>query len=368
MQNTQQLLKSRRNRSLTISVPTLGVFLATAILLLAPAGCSTAQTTSPPPTEERLEPPGNALTPQAPGSTEFIEMSFDWTYWRFRDITWNWSARIPTSLYQHYKSKPRPHTKDYAVYATDENDREIVDNLSHTLAGQAETLGLDEYETIHFIAAFVQHLAYTTDAETTGFDDYARYPIETLVEEGGDCEDTAILLGKIMVALDYDVVLVRLPAHIALGVLEGEKFAGTYYPYKDKHYFYLETTGEAGRIGMVPEEYKDQLAYIYDFSPRLVIVHTWTGQRHQDTYELRVTVENQGTAAADGCSVLAGFDAGNERLWNSTRSGTFDLEPGDRIGITMTLSLPETEHTRLLAYVVRNGKSLDKSRSEWFDS
>jgi len=362
------MLRSRRNRSLTISVPCLSVFLAIAILLLAPAGCSTAPATAPAPAADSLEPASTPLTPQAPGGTEFIEKSFNWSYWRFRDITWNWSARIPTSLYQHYTSKPRPRTKDYSIYATDENDRQIIDDLSYTLAGQAESLGLDRYETIHFIAAFVQHLAYKTDEETTGFDDYARYPIETLVEEGGDCEDTAILLGKIMVALDYDVVLVRLPAHIALGVLEEEKFAGTYYPYKDKHYFYLETTGEAGRIGMVPEEYKGQLAYIYDFSPRPVVVHNWTGQRQQDSYQLRVTVENQGTAAADGCSVLAGFDAGNERLWNSTQSGTFDLEPGDRVGITMTLSLPEKEHTRLLVYVVRNGKSLDKSHSEWFDS
>jgi predicted transglutaminase-like cysteine proteinase len=351
-----------------MSARCLSVFLAIAILLLAPAGCSTLPTTSPAPTAENLEPPRTALTPQAPGGTEFIEKSFNWSYWRFRDITWTWSARIPTSLYQHYTSKPRPSTENYAVYATDENDREIIDDLAHTLVGQAETLGLDDYETIHFIAAFVQHLAYKTDQETTGFDDYARYPIETLVEEGGDCEDTAILLGKIMVALDYDVVLVRLPAHIALGVLEEEKFAGTYYPYEDKHYFYLETTGEAGRIGMVPEEYKGQLAYIYNFSPRPVVVHSWTGQRRQDSYQLRVTVENQGTAAADGCSVVAGFDAGNERLWNRTQSGTFDLEPGDRVGITMTLSLPQKEHTRLLVYVVRNGKSLDKSHSEWFDS
>ncbi len=367
MQNTQQPLGFRRNRSLRATVRGLSVFLATAILLLAPAGCSTAPTTPPAPAGEVIKPPTAAVTQQAPGGTEFIEKSFGWSYWRFPDITWKWSAQIPTSLYEHYKSKPRPRTKAYSVYATDEHDREIIDDLSHTLADQAETLGLDEYETIHFIATFVQCLAYTTDEETTGFDDYARYPIETLVEDGGDCEDTAILLGKIMVALDYDVVLVRLPAHIALGVLEGDKFCGTYYPYRDNHYFYLETTGEAGRIGMVPEEYEGQLAYIYDFSPRPVVVHHWTGQRHQDTYELRVTVENQGTAAADDCSVLAGFDAGNGRLWNGTRSATFDLEPGDTIEVDMTLPLRKEEHTRLLVYVVRDGKSLDKSYSAWFD-
>ena len=274
---------------------------------------------------------------------------------------------IPTSLYEHYKAKVRPHTKNYSVYATDENDTEIIADLANTLVSQSDELGLDDFEKIHFIATFVQHLAYTIDEETTGFDDYARYPIETLVERGGDCEDTAILLGKIMTELDYDVVLVRLPTHIALGVLEGEKFSGTYYPYHDKHYFYLETTGEAGRIGMVPDEYKGMLAYIFDFSPWAVIEHKWTGQRQRATYDLHVTIENQGTASADGCSVLAGFDAGEERIWNTSKSETFDLEPGDAIQIDMTLPLPEAEHTRLLVFIMKNGKSIDRSYSAWFD-
>ncbi|MBN1856305.1 MAG: hypothetical protein JW846_05055, partial [Dehalococcoidia bacterium] len=260
-----------------------------------------------------------------------------------------------------------PKTKNYSVYATDEGDTEIIADLAHTLVRQADELELDDFEKIHFIATFVQHLAYTIDEETTGFDDYARYPIETLVEQGGDCEDTAVLLGKIMTILDYDVVLVRLPTHIALGVAEGEKFAGTYYPYHDKHYFYLETTGEAGRIGMVPDEYKGMLAYIFDFSPWPVIEHKWTGQRQRDTYNLHVTIENQGTAAAENCSVLAGFDAGDDRIWNSTRSETFDLKPGGHIEVDMTLPLPDEEHTRVLVFILRDEKSMEKSYSAWFD-
>ncbi len=279
----------------------------------------------------------------------------------------NWSVDIPTSLYDHYKAKPRPNTKNYSVYATDEDDTEIIADLAHTLVRQSDEVGRDDVEKIHFRAGFVQHLAYTIDEETTGFDDYARYPIETLVEEGGDCEDTAILLGKIMTLLDYDVVLIRLPTHIALGVLEGEKFAGTYYPYHDNHYFYLETTGEAGRIGMVPEEYEGMLAYIFDFSPRSVIEHKWTGTRQNGTYNLHVTIENQGTAAAEDCYVMAGFDAGEGRIWSTTESETFGLQPGDAVEVDMTLPLPKEDHTRLLVFVLRDGKSLDRSSSDWFD-
>ena len=37
------------------------------------------------------------------------------------------------------------------------------------------------------------------------------------------------------------------------------------------------------------------------------------------------------------------------------------------IEIDMTLALRKEEHTRLLVYVVRDDKSLDKSYSAWFD-
>jgi len=298
---------------------------------------------------------------------EVIRKDFEWTYWRFDDITWHWSVEIPRSLHKYYCDKPRPHTRDYSVYATEEVDREVVQDLGQALLEQARSVGLDDYETVHFIAAFVQQLNYTVDAETTGFDDYARYPIETLVAEGGDCEDTAILLGKLMVELGYDVVLIRLPEHIAVGVLEDSKYAGTYYPYNDGKYFYLESTGLAGRIGMVPEEYEGQLAYIYDFTPRSVIEHDWTGRRGRSTYNLNLNVENQGTSAAYDCSVYAGFDAGEGRLWNTIESEPFDLEVGEHIDIEMTLKLPDEKHTRLMVYVLRNGKSVDKSHSEWFD-
>ncbi|MBN1152684.1 MAG: hypothetical protein JXA58_05675, partial [Dehalococcoidia bacterium] len=173
--------------------------------------------------------------------------------------------------------------------------------------------------------------------------------------------------GKLMVELGYDVVLVRLPDHIALGVAEDAKFAGTYYPYHDNKYFYLETTGLAGRIGMVPEQYDGQLAYIYDFTPRAVIEHDWKGRRGRSTYDITLHVQNQGTAPAYGCSVYVGFDAGDGRLWNTVESESFDLERGENITLELSLNLPKETHTRLMVYVLRNGKSLDKSHSAWFD-
>ncbi len=341
----------------------LGVALA--VLIAATSGCAT-----PDPVPE----PRNDMTPPAPAPAanpyadqEYIERTFQWTYWRFDDITWEWSVRIPTALYEDYSSRPRPPTADYTLYATDDGDIEIIEDLAATLASYADSLELDEYERIHFIAAFAQQIEYAYDIDTKGVDDYGRYPIETLVDQHGDCEDSSILLGKILHTLGYDVVMVLLPDHMALGVREGSKFSGTYYEHNGIRYYYLETTSLAGRIGMVPEEYQGQGAYIYDFSPRPIITHEWTGQRTNDTYEIHVTVENHGQVEVEECSVLAGFYAGEDHFWHRVESESFTLAPGDAVHVTLTLPVPHTADTRLLMYIVQGDKAIASSTSQWFN-
>lgn len=334
-------------------------------LFLNAPGCAQPAPSSLP----GLESPPTTTAPAARpwAGTESIEISYEWTYWQYDSLSWTWSARIPAELYEQYSSRPRPTTGDYTVFAADDGDREILADLADTLTAYIDELNLDQYERIHFIANFVQQLEYISDIDSTGFDDYGRYPIETLVEGGGDCEDTAILLGKLMDNMGYDVVLVRLPEHMALGVREAEKFVGTYYEYEGSRYFYLETTGEAGRIGMVPDEYKDQAAYIYDFSPRPIVTHDWNGERARSTYRMSVTVENHGAAELRDCSVQAGFDAGDDQMWGTVWSDPFTLAAGESIDVPLTLHIPDYPHTRLLVFIVHRGYAIDKSNSRWFD-
>jgi len=334
-------------------------------LLIVVGGC--AAPASVPVTDSQQPSATTAPAANPWDGTTHIQKTFQWTYWRFEEMTWTWSVNIPTSLYDDYRSRPRPTTGDYTVYAADDGDREILADLAATLQRQSAQLGLDEYDKVHFIANFVQQLEYTSDLDTTGFDDYGRYPVETLVEEGGDCEDTAILLGKLMEAMGYDVVLVRLPDHMALGIREAEKFVGTYYEYNGVRYFYLETTGTAGRVGMVPEEYKGQAAYIYDFSPRPIVTHDWNGERFGSTYRMTLRVKNHGSAELRDCTVRAGFDAGNEQMWSAVQSEPFALAPGESTEIQLALEIPNYAHTRLLVFVVHNGFAIDKSLSRWFD-
>lgn len=120
------------------------------------------------------------------------------------------------------------------------------------------------YDEVSFVLAFIQSLPYTSDSVTSGHDEYPRFPLETLVDNGGDCEDTAILFATLTLIMGYGTVYINPPEHYAVGVLGEEGLPGYYFTYKDKHYYYCETTGDGWEIGDLPSEYQDVEATIYE--------------------------------------------------------------------------------------------------------
>ena len=112
---------------------------------------------------------------------------------------------------------------------------------------------------VNFMLAFVQSLAYTDDV-TTGYNEFYKYAIETLVERGGDCEDTSVLFASILNGLGFEVALIIPPGHLAVGV-KGN-FRGGVVSYKNNNYYYCETTGIGWQLGQVPDDYKGKKATI----------------------------------------------------------------------------------------------------------
>ena len=104
----------------------------------------------------------------------------------------------------------------------------------------------------------MQSLKYAQDNVTAGIGEYPRFPVETLVDELGDCEDTSILLITIAEILGIDAVLILIPdafpdaGHAAVG-LALDNFSGTYYELDGIQYFYAETTAAGWQIGEVPD-------------------------------------------------------------------------------------------------------------------
>jgi hypothetical protein len=315
--------------------------------------------------DDEISVEGVAEIKEALPSIELITRNY---VWEGGGSKWNWELAIPQELYDYYKAIPRPPTENYSVYITHPLDDTYIDVLIKKIKEAAQQKGLSEYETVEFAATFIQSLPYTADSVTTTYDEYPRYPVETLVDNGGDCEDTSILLASLIDKMGYGVALIMLPDHCAVGVKGGENIYGSYWEYKDDKYFYLETTNTGWGIGKLPEEYENMSATIYPLVPTPILTHEWSMEARGNTGELEVTVSNLGTAAAYNVSIMAGFDAGEGMLWNGKQSELFQVEANYQVTIKLILRVPLDKHTRLVVQIVIDDSLVDESHSVWVDT
>ena len=293
--------------------------------------------------------------------------------WKYGLSEWTWELNFNQSIYDYYKALPRPPTRNYSVYVTHPLDDKYTHSFADKIRQAAQEKGYSEFETVSLAAAFVQSLEYTSDTDTKGFDEYPRYPIETLVDNGGDCEDTAILTASLIDSLGYGVVLLRLSisdniSHMAVGVKGTDNISGTYWKYEGEKYYYLETTGMGWEIGQLPETYKGMAAQIFPMMPVAILTHSWEVESNGPYAELKVKVENLGSAVAENVYVYAGFDAGDNKSWNPKSSQPFTLGVNSSVVSTLYLTPPINRHTRLLIQIVYQGYAVEESYSKWFDT
>ena len=305
---------------------------------------------------------------QVDPTEQLINREYKWDY---DGREWTWELAIPQTLYDYYKALPRSPTKNYSVYVTHPLDDEYIDVVTKKLTEIAAQRNFNGYQTVSFAAAFVQSLEYTSDTVTTGFDEYPRYPVETLVDNGGDCEDTSILLAAIIKDMGYGVVLLRFSAttgasgHLAVGVKGSEGVYGNYWNYQDSKYYYIETTGNGWEIGELPEEYENTSAYIYGMNPVPILTHDWRSTGSNGYAHLTVEVENLGSAVAEEVSIYAGFDAGNDQCWNGRYAPSFVVDINETATVNLDIKFPYGEYTRLLVQIIYDGYAVDESFGKW---
>lgn len=70
---------------------------------------------------------------------------------------------------------------------------------------------------------------------------------------------------------------------------------------------------------------------------------------------------------AYGVYIYAGFDAGNEKMWNTEKSQQFDLSVGQSIVVRLRLQEPRERHTRLVIQLVDDGHAVETSYSKWLE-
>lgn len=195
------------------------------------------------------------------------EEIFSITYqWYFMGSSWEYTTEIPESEYDYFSNKPR--AGGYDEYVLNPEDDLWMKNLADLFTEEAEAKGWYEpYYIISFVLSFVQSMPYTSDDVTTGYDEYPRYPVETIVK-GGDCEDTSILFASIVREMGYGAALLLLDedGHMAAGVLISQYLIDNWdanYPYEltyytdtasGKKYAYCETTERGWELGEMPGE------------------------------------------------------------------------------------------------------------------
>ena len=184
-----------------------------------------------------------------------------------RTFTWNTNGHeatitldIPQDLYDYYKNQPHPTERDtntFSIYTINERDRQYLHTLVNRLKDASEFKSYRARNDYRNVVAFVQSIAYADDIDpvTRQKTEYWKFPIETLADGNGDCEDTAILTAALIKEMGYDVAIVLLPEHAAVAVA-CENCNGYYYPLNGKRYYYLETTGAGFSPGTMDGKYQ----------------------------------------------------------------------------------------------------------------
>lgn len=173
--------------------------------------------------------------------------------WEHGGMQYSLDLMIRRSLLEKYRAKARV---DHTIWAQEYVTQGIcgeVRLLAHKLLGMGKPYGT--LEEVAFVLSFVQQ-SMTYEREEN---EYPRYPLESLADAVGDCEDYTILGAALLKLMGYDVAILFLPGHAALGVAGAEGIPGSAVSHRDSLYYYCEMTGAGWQLGELPDDCMDDL-------------------------------------------------------------------------------------------------------------
>jgi hypothetical protein len=124
-------------------------------------------------------------------------------------------------------------TDSYQSMVNDPAQEDLYNALTEEFKKIKNDKALSDDEYLELITTFVQSLRYETLT-----DNPAKFPVETVVEGSGDCDDKSLLLAGLLSREGYKVALLSFgpEQHMAIGVAADD------YLYKNTNYAYIETT------------------------------------------------------------------------------------------------------------------------------
>ena len=288
----------------------------------------------------------SAWAQSVPAKNGYFNMEYSWNY---NEVQWSFSVSVPEEVYDFYRERTH-YNDDLIHFVLSEYDRDYIREIVKSFREGGKEWGLSDIDNVFNVVSFVQSLQYVSDEASRGEDEYIRYPIETLVDGIGDCEDVVILTATILHEMGYSVLLVMLPEHLALAIKHDKDFPGTYYEYGGDRYYYLEMTDEGWDLGQIPNQYKSEKAKLIPLVNRPV-VRLGKCSYYHDSYfsdvssvdfDLKCVVENIGPGRTQGLSlrVLVKPDAHSNVAFAQQVYPLEDIPESSSISFRRTLTVP----------------------------
>lgn len=235
------------------------------------------------------------------GTNEPYHIEYNWTVGDTKTYNFSCSLDIEKDDYTYMMKSDikRSGTTSSAMYVreNDEGKNDIVngvsdyivvdkyiEKLAHDLKGMWNNFRITEGIDCtcgQFISYFVQKtIDYKSDQDSKSQNEYWKYPLETLYDGYGDCEDEAILLAALLDAAGYDAGIYLIPNHAVAAIsvesmneLDSGSMGELIY-YKSKYfnaryhdYYPIETAYHKNTyvsdIGYISKEFSGALFHLY---------------------------------------------------------------------------------------------------------
>ncbi len=175
------------------------------------------------------------------------------------------------------------YTIGFARYIDHEVCKATVDRFVKVLKTDLKSKGFTDTDVLLWLIAFVQNtVIYESDGEDI---EYPKFPYETMYDQAGDCEDSAILVITFLRAAGYDTVMILFEDHAMAGIALDESEAATVmkatfknaalinlngvsdeystYDYEGKTYYPIEATAVV-QLGLIPPGYDEANLFPFD--------------------------------------------------------------------------------------------------------
>jgi hypothetical protein len=170
------------------------------------------------------------------------------------------NTRKATSVHDNY-SDSLWIADGYRAKVKDPAQDQIFSDLLKELNKVRLLQGLSDDEYLELMTVYVQSLRYESLEQNP-----AKFPVETVIDGAGDCDDKSLLLAGLLVREGYSVALLSFgpESHMAIGV-------GSYdYLYKKTGYAFIETTNYSF-VGVPTGTLGDNLTLYSD--PSIIIIN-----------------------------------------------------------------------------------------------